>query len=139
MAKQTGGRNGRTGSMVAAALAAAAAGWAVRDIPAALGARPSGARGARVRQSPQFRDGAFRNEVPSPPRPNGLAFAWRVLQGQFAAKDRPRPPAPLPVVKTDLTALPLKQDIVIWLGHSSMYRRPIAAPPRSTTSHSAAG
>lgn len=86
-----------------------------------LGQLPQGERLSVVHASPQYRDGAFRNEVPSPPRPDGLAFAWRVVQGQFAAKDRPTPPAPLPVVKTDLAALPLKQDIVIWLGHSSYF------------------
>ena len=63
----------------------------------------------------------FRNEMPSPPRPNGLAFAWRVLQGQFAVKDRPTPPAPLPAVRTELTGLPRDKDVVIWLGHSSYF------------------
>ncbi|RZL90734.1 MAG: MBL fold metallo-hydrolase [Variovorax sp.] len=86
-----------------------------------LGELPRHERLAVVQASPQYRDGSFHNEVPSPPRPGGLSFVWRVLQGQFAEKDRPTPPAPLPAVKTDLAALPREKDIVVWLGHSSYF------------------
>ncbi|HEX8629355.1 MAG TPA: MBL fold metallo-hydrolase [Catenuloplanes sp.] len=117
MAKQTGGRNGRTGSMVAAALAAAAAGWAVRDIPAALGARPSGARGARVRQSPQFRDGAFRNTVPATVVPPGSAP--RLLAAALTDRERRHPSAPIPVVTAPAGGTDPDGLYVTWYGHSS--------------------
>ena len=71
--------------------------------------------------SPQYRDGQFRNEVASPPRPSGLKFVLAVIRGRFAPKDRPVPPAALPAVRTDLAALPPGQDIVVWLGHSSYF------------------
>lgn len=32
-----------------------------------------------------------------------------------------RPAQPLPLVKTDLASLPLEQDTLVWLGHSSWY------------------
>lgn len=86
-----------------------------------LGQLPEGERLEAVQASPRYRDGAFHNEVASPPRPGGLGFIWAVLRGRFEPGDRPTPPAPLPSVKTDLAALPRDQDTVIWLGHSSYF------------------
>lgn len=86
-----------------------------------LGQLPEGDRLEAVQASPRYRDGAFRNEVASPPRPGGLAFIWAVIRGRFEPRDRPTPPVPLPSVKTDLAALPRDRDTVIWLGHSSYF------------------
>jgi L-ascorbate metabolism protein UlaG (beta-lactamase superfamily) len=86
-----------------------------------LGQLPQGERLRAVQASTQYRDGFFQNEVASPPRPGGLRFAWAVVRGRFAPKDRPTPTAPLPAVKTDLAALPRDQDVVVWLGHSSYF------------------
>ena len=72
--------------------------------------------------SPQYRDGAFRNEVASPPRPGGVGMVFRMIRGRFEPRDpRPAPIGVLPSVKTALAALPRGQDIVIWLGHSSYF------------------
>lgn len=76
---------------------------------------------AALQASPQYRDGEFRNEVASPPRPSGFGFVLAVIRGRFEPRDRPAPSVPLPSVKTDLASLPLAQDIVVWLGHSSYY------------------
>ncbi|CAN7324638.1 MBL fold metallo-hydrolase [Massilia sp. LjRoot122] len=76
---------------------------------------------ATLQASPQYRDGEFRNEVASPPRPGGLGFIMAVIRGRFEPRDRPAPTVALPSVKTDLASLPLAQDIVVWLGHSSYY------------------
>ncbi len=86
-----------------------------------LGQLPEGERLKVIQASPHFRDGVFQNEIATPPRPGGLAFIWAVLRGRFEPIDRPAPPAPIPSVKTDLAAIPLDQDVVIWLGHSSFY------------------
>jgi L-ascorbate metabolism protein UlaG (beta-lactamase superfamily) len=76
----------------------------------------------QLQAAPQYRDGAFRNEVASPPRPGGIGMAWRMLRGRFEPRDpRSAPGAALPAVKTDLSALPREQDIVVWLGHSSYF------------------
>lgn len=69
----------------------------------------------------QYRDGAFRNEVASPPRPGGVGAILRMARGRFEPRDRPAPAMALPSVKTDLAALPREQDIVVWLGHSSYF------------------
>lgn len=75
----------------------------------------------QLQASPQYRDGGFRNEVASPPRPEGFAFILAVLRGRAEPKVRPAPTVALPSVKTDLAALPIEQDIVVWLGHSSYF------------------
>ncbi len=46
---------------LAGAAGAAALAWAAREVPAAMGSKPSGARADRVRRSPRYRDGAFQN------------------------------------------------------------------------------
>jgi L-ascorbate metabolism protein UlaG (beta-lactamase superfamily) len=74
-----------------------------------------------VQGAPQYRDGAFQNEIASPPRPGGFGFMLAVIRGRFEPRERPAPSAPLPSLKVDLASLPLEQDIVIWLGHSSYF------------------
>lgn len=86
-----------------------------------LGQLPQGGRLERVQASAQFRDGEFRNELASPRRRSGIGFFLAVIRGRFESRDRPLPPATLPVVKTDLAALPAERDTVVWLGHSSFF------------------
>lgn len=89
---------------------------------AKFGAFPAGARLQRVEASPNYRGGEFNNLEPIP---SMAAEKKSVMQGLFAfltsKKDRPRPEAPVPTVKTDLKALNRNDDLLIWLGHSSFY------------------
>jgi L-ascorbate metabolism protein UlaG (beta-lactamase superfamily) len=104
-----------------AALAAAAAlgACAVLQHPV-FGTLPDGPRLAAVQASSHYRDGAFQNSVPTPTLTDGTPFMVAMVRGRF--EPRPAPPAaPIPVVKTDLRALPIDVDTVIWLGHSSFY------------------
>ncbi|KQQ97547.1 MBL fold metallo-hydrolase [Massilia sp. Leaf139] len=76
----------------------------------------------QLQAAPQYRDGAFRNEVASPPRPGGIGMAFRMIRGRFEPRDpRTAPGVALPAIKTDLAALPRAQDVVVWLGHSSYF------------------
>ncbi|GII58012.1 Zn-dependent hydrolase [Planotetraspora thailandica] len=107
--------DGRMWRLAAGALALGAAGYALRGVPAALGGRPAGERGRRVRRSPQFRDGAFRNRTPSPILPPGTT--QRVARELAFGKQRRAPRLPVPLVTPSATAL---SDLdVIWYGHSS--------------------
>src|SRR5262245_42041326 len=97
----------------AVALTAAAA-WALRDVPAALGARPSGSRAERVRRSPQYRDGAFYNpmatvDVPAGPTP-------KIMREFLLGKQKRKPSAPIPLATPSATRSDLD---VIWYGHAS--------------------
>jgi len=86
-----------------------------------FGAPPKGDRLTRITASPNYSDGAFRNQIETPmltTDESRLSLMWRNFTGK---RHETRPPQPLPTTKTDLRALDPAQDLVIWLGHSSYY------------------
>src|SRR5687768_8926194 len=110
------GRRARR-ALAVTVVAAAAAAWAGYDIPAAFGARPTGARADRVRRSPQFRDGAFRNTVPSSTVPSGPAT--KMLRDLLFGGQRRRPSRPVPLVSPGAAPLLPNGLRATWYGHSS--------------------
>ena len=72
-----------------------------------------------VEASPHYRDGQFHNHCPRrfTGQKNMLAAWWDFL---MTKRENARPAQPLPLVKTDLATLPLGQDVMVWLGHSSV-------------------
>ncbi|GGM11598.1 MBL fold metallo-hydrolase [Dactylosporangium sucinum] len=112
---------GKTTRVLALAAVAAAAGgvaWALRDLPAQLGAAPSGARAERMRRSPQYGEGKFRNSVPADVVPSN---AMRKAFVELLTGNQPRRPAgTIPVVRPELGGrLPDDGLHVTWLGHST--------------------
>ncbi|OPC78321.1 Zn-dependent hydrolase [Embleya scabrispora] len=105
------------GRLVAGGLALAAAGWALRDVPAELGGKADGERLARMRRSPQFRDGAFHNPVPADLVAAGSA------PGLIAAllRDRHlrRPAAPVPLVAAPTVPQSPHGVSAVWYGHAT--------------------
>ncbi|MCT9842701.1 RomA family MBL fold metallo-hydrolase [Enterobacter sp. FS01] len=88
---------------------------------AGFGQPPQGAQVSEFAASPQYRDGQFHNTLPTPGftgNKNMLAAWWDFL---VTKRENARPAQPLPLVKTDLAQLPLDQDTLVWLGHSSWY------------------
>ena len=88
---------------------------------AGFGKAPQGAQLSQVEASPHYRDGQFHNQLPTPGftgQKNMLAAWWDFL---MTKRENARPAQPLPLVKTDLATLPLGQDVMVWLGHSSWY------------------
>lgn len=86
-----------------------------------FGRLPRGERLRRVQASPNYSDGTFVNKTPKPFMAEGatpLRLGWDFL---FKKKERSRPSRPLPTEKLDLTILPADQNILIWLGHSSLF------------------
>lgn len=85
----------------------------------AFGRRMSSERKARIEASPNYRDGMFQNQLPTPQftgNTNMLKAMWTMLR----RKDSNRvPKEPLPAVKTDLKNLPADRDWFVWFGHSS--------------------
>ena len=94
------------------------AAFAVLQHPA-FGRQMSAERKARIEASPNWRDGMFRNQVPTPQftgNHNMLKAMWTML----TRRDSNRVPLePLPAVKTDLRSLPKDKDWFVWFGHSS--------------------
>jgi L-ascorbate metabolism protein UlaG (beta-lactamase superfamily) len=100
------------------AAVAAAATWAVHDLPAAFGARPSGERAARMRRSPQFRDGAFRNPVPSSTVPSGSSR--KLLRDLLFGEQVRRPSRPVPVMAPPAGPATGPGGLrATWYGHST--------------------
>ncbi|CAM6358153.1 MBL fold metallo-hydrolase [Citrobacter sedlakii] len=88
---------------------------------AGFGQAPQGAQLSQFEQSVNYRDGQFHNQVPGPGYTGNkslLAAWWEFL---VAKRENARPAQPLPLVATDIAALPADRDTLIWLGHSSWY------------------
>ncbi|MCT2588115.1 MBL fold metallo-hydrolase [Actinophytocola gossypii] len=96
---------------VGAGAALVRAGW---QVPAALGGRPAGDRLARMRASPNYRDGAFHNTVPANVTPPTGA-----LRDMAFGAERRRPTAPVPLVRPDFTTRPDGLR-VSWFGHATV-------------------
>lgn len=84
-----------------------------------FGAQPKGKRLEQILQSPNYRDGKFRNLHPTPQLTNeGGVLA--MIKKSLAAKNK-RPSVSVPSVKTDLHRLPVSENVLVWLGHSSYF------------------
>lgn len=83
-----------------------------------FGSAPSGARLDRIKRSPNYRDGAFQNPVPTDVMRQGASYI--ALLGDYLNKPADNvPPRPLPSVQTNLRALPDTAPTIVWFGHSS--------------------
>jgi len=82
-----------------------------------------GERLARIQRSPHFRDGAFRNQHPTPQLTEGATMPGLLWSFLFRAAERRVPVDTLPTQKHDLKALPPEADLLVWFGHSSYLLR----------------
>mgnify|MGYP002444915252 CR=1 FL=1 len=86
-----------------------------------FGRLPHGDRQDRIERSPHYKNGQFRNRLPTPTmtsEKSPLRNFWNL----FFGKNRDRKPSyALPAVKTNLHALNINDDIIVWLGHSSLF------------------
>ena len=108
-------------TVVAVVAVLVAAGWAVLSQPQ-FGAPMAGARLARALANPQYHDGRFVNLEPEAPSTTSLIeYTLRQISG----KEVRTPPAPIPVLAVDKTALeaspPASGLRAFWIGHASAY------------------
>src|SRR4051794_24841061 len=108
-------KRGRTGTLVALALGAAAV-WAAKEIPRQMGAKAKGARLARVEASPQYADGKFHNSVPATMLAASSMPA--ILARTLRDREARHPHQPIPVV-TPAAGLSADGLHVTWFGHST--------------------
>src|SRR5688500_1377849 len=83
----------------------------------ALGAEPSGERLARIRRSPNYRDGAFRN--PDATRLQTDGSTRKMLRQWLGGKEQRHPPGPIPIVslkREDFAQPPASGLRATWLG-----------------------
>lgn len=84
-----------------------------------FGKLPKGEQLERIKQSPNYRDGAFQNLEETPMLTEGVSYI-SVLK-DFVTSKNTRPPTPLPSTKTDLLNLDRNKDVLVWFGHSSYF------------------
>ena len=83
-----------------------------------FGKLPQGERLARIEKSPNYRSGQFHNisETPLLKTPvNSIIKFFLKNEKQL------RPRRPMPTIKTNIKALDIKEDVLIWFGHSSYF------------------
>ncbi|MEU2261498.1 MBL fold metallo-hydrolase [Streptomyces sp. NPDC019645] len=91
--------------------------------PVAFGADPAGERMERIRRSPHFADGVFRNPVGARTRPSGSTLEFAKIYFRKEARRRRGPAAPIPLHPTtleDLARPPASGLRLTWMGHSSV-------------------
>lgn len=82
------------------------------------GKLPNGKSGEKVRQSPNYKQGAFQNLSPTSLKPEGVSY-WQMIGKFFKKHPGTTPTVTLPFVKTDLSQLNSEQPTIVWFGHSS--------------------
>jgi L-ascorbate metabolism protein UlaG (beta-lactamase superfamily) len=86
-----------------------------------FGARPSGHRLDQLKKSPNFKNRAFQNLSFTPMLVPGHTY-WDVFyQAIFKRSVRKRPAGKIPSVKTNLKAMPINANVLVWFGHSSYF------------------
>lgn len=86
-----------------------------------FGRAPRGARLERIRQSPNYRDGKFQNLSPTVQLTSDKSMLSNMIDFLFRQNPNLRPSAAMPMVKTDLKAFDRNEDMLVWLGHSSVF------------------
>ena len=85
----------------------------------AFGRRMSKERKARIEASPNWRDGMFQNQIPTPQFTGDKSMFGALWEFLTEGKKDRTPKEAVPAVKTDLKALPTDRDWLVWFGHSS--------------------
>lgn len=86
-----------------------------------FGKSPSGERLARIERSPHYRDGRFHNLVEKPTITPGYSIAGEIYKVLFRSFPRRSPMDTLPSIKTNLLKLPADSNIIVWMGHSTVF------------------
>jgi L-ascorbate metabolism protein UlaG (beta-lactamase superfamily) len=86
-----------------------------------FGRMPKGERLARIKQSPNFRDGAFQNQSVTPQLTDGATYGKVMKEFLFGRPKRATPSSDIPSMKTDLLSLNRDENILVWFGHSSYF------------------
>src|SRR5690606_41097855 len=84
-----------------------------------FGKAASGERLERMKQSKNYRDGAFVNRSSTPTLTEGYSMSAVMFDFIFRGSDRKKPSKPIPHIQTNLKELPADSNLLVWFGHSS--------------------
>ncbi len=86
-----------------------------------FGRSPRGERLERIKKSPNYRDGKFQNISPTQQITSEKSKIGTMFDFLFRKVKELRPETDLPTVKTDLKQFGRDEDVMVWLGHSSLF------------------
>ncbi len=86
-----------------------------------FGRLPAGSYLKKLEASPHYVNGQFKNLLPTPMLVEDTSLISSLAKFVLAQRERPVPNEPVPSAKVDLLTLDSRQDMVIWLGHSSYF------------------
>ena len=86
-----------------------------------FGQSPNGDRLERLQESPNYRDGEFRNIIFTPDLSEGHSMGSVMYDQIFKDRSRLKPKSPIPSIKTDLKNLDPEENVLVWFGHSSFF------------------
>ncbi len=86
-----------------------------------FGKNPSGERLERIKKSPNYQNGAFKNLSETPQLTSDKPMVVQLYKFLTDKIDNLRPATPIPTVKTDLKNLSKDENILVWLGHSGYF------------------
>lgn len=84
-----------------------------------FGKIPQGERLAKIKKSPNFRNGIFHNLNVTPQLAEDARFT-EMMKNMIFSKGR-KPNQKIPSIKTDLKKLPADKNLLVWFGHSSYF------------------
>lgn len=86
-----------------------------------FGKMSEGERLERIKQSPNYKDGQFRNLHLTPNLTEGVSYRKVIVDFFLFGSKRAKPSDQLPVKRTNLLTLPLDKNVFVWFGHSSYF------------------
>lgn len=86
-----------------------------------FGKAPSGKRLERIKQSPNFKNGRFQNIQPTTMITEGYTMTGEVFKTFLKKNPRTKPEDSIPAIKTNLRAISLDSNVLVWFGHSSYF------------------
>jgi len=86
-----------------------------------FGKLPSGERLQRIKNSPNYKNGAFQNLSHTPDLTDGATYFSVSKDFFFGKHERRFPERLIPSVKTNLHSIPKHENVLVWFGHSSYF------------------
>ncbi len=86
-----------------------------------FGKRPKGDRLSAIQKSSNYKNGSFQNRHHTLDLTEGVTYFEVLKTFLFGEKKTRKPVDQIPSVKTDLFKLDIREDLLVWFGHSSYF------------------
>lgn len=86
-----------------------------------FGRAPRGERLERIKKSPNYKDGKFHNMIPTVAMATDKSAIVSLYEFLYRKTKDLTPAQNIPAIKTDLKLFNKEEDLLVWLGHSSLF------------------